>query len=145
VDIFSTEKRSKIMSQIRSSGTTPERKLYEIVRQSLGRRRRIDQNIRVLPGQPDIVVPSLHLVIFADGCFYHGCPNHGHYPKSNRRYWVPKLARNRERDKAAHKELRKLGFEVWRIWECALKGKRLSRTAKTLDQKLSQKRAACRN
>jgi DNA mismatch endonuclease (patch repair protein) len=144
-DIFTTEKRSKIMSRIRSSGTTPERKLFEIVRQTLGQGRRIDRNIRTLPGQPDIVVPSLHLVLFADGCFYHGCPKHGHYPKSNRKYWVPKLARNRERDKAARKELRRLGFEIWKIWECALKGKKLAHTVRILDQRLSKKMAACRS
>lgn len=127
------------MSRIRSSGTRPEKRLYEIVRQALGHRRRIDQNIRTLPGQPDILIPSLQLVIFADGCFYHGCPNHGHDPKSHRNYWVPKLARNRERDKAAHRKLKKMGFEIWRVWECALKGKRFSRTAKRLQQKLCDK------
>ena len=126
------------MSRIRSSGTTPETRLYAILRTSLGWRRRIDLNVTKLPGQPDVVIPSLRLVLFADGCFYHGCPVHGHNPKSNKRYWVPKLARNRKRDRRTRLELRKQGYEVWRIWECHLRGKRLSRTVKRLNDNLKE-------
>ena len=137
-DIFSKRKRSRIMSRIRSAGTAPEIKLYEIVRATLGGRRRIDRNCANLPGRPDIIVPSLRLAIFADGCFYHGCPEHGHDPKSNMDYWLPKLARNRERDKKAVKALNAMGFRVWRVWECALKGKKLARTARSLAHRLER-------
>src|ERR1035441_964074 len=95
-DIFDVRKRSEIMSRIRSFGTTPERRLYALVRETLGPRWRIDLNTRTLPGQPDVFIPSLRLVLFADGCFYHGCPRHGHQPKSNQEYWLPKLARRSE-------------------------------------------------
>jgi DNA mismatch endonuclease (patch repair protein) len=90
-DVFTPEQRSEIMSRIRSSGTTPEARLCASVREALGGRWRIDRNVRTLPGQPDVVVAGLHLAIFADGCFYHGCPEHGHMPKSNVDYWLPKL------------------------------------------------------
>jgi DNA mismatch endonuclease (patch repair protein) len=126
------------MSRIRSAGTTPEKTLYEIVRQNIGGRRRIDRNVRGLPGQPDVVVPSLRLAIFADGCFYHGCPVHGHIPKSNMKYWIPKLARNRKRDKWAQVELRKRGLKVLRVWECDLSGKRLPPTVRRLNVRLKQ-------
>ena len=89
-DIFNVAKRGEIMSQIRSAGTIPEKRLYVLVREALGFRWRIDLNARALPGQPDLFVPSLRLVLFADGCFYHSCPRHGHQPKSNRKYWLPK-------------------------------------------------------
>jgi DNA mismatch endonuclease (patch repair protein) len=119
-DVYTPEKRSRIMAAIRSSGTAPEEHLYSIVRGALGRRWRIDRNVRALPGQPDIVIPSLRLAIFLDGCFYHCCPRHGRIPKSNRAYWAPKLARNVCRDRANSRALRRIGFGVWRIWEHAL-------------------------
>jgi DNA mismatch endonuclease (patch repair protein) len=135
-DIFTPAKRSAIMSRIRSNGTIPEAKLYEIVRESIGKRRRIERNVRDLPGQPDFVIPSLRLAIFADGCFYHGCPKHGHTPKSNSEYWLPKLIRNRLRDKRNRAALRKMGYRVWTVWEHCLKDGRLENTGKRLKQRL---------
>jgi DNA mismatch endonuclease (patch repair protein) len=135
-DVFTPEKRSEIMSRIRSSGTTPEARLCASVREALGGRWRIDMNVRTLPGQPDVVVPGLRLAIFADGCFYHGCPEHGHTPKSNVGYWLPKLVRNRRRDRASRRVLLKMGFAVWRFWEHELRGRRMSRTQRVLARRL---------
>lgn len=120
VDVYTPEKRSRIMAAIRSSGTVPEERLYSVVRAALGHRWRIDRNVRNLPGQPDIVVPALRLAIFLDGCFYHCCPRHGHIPESNCGYWAPKLARNVRRDRANSRALRRIGFGVWRVWEHAV-------------------------
>jgi DNA mismatch endonuclease (patch repair protein) len=133
-DIFTVEKRSEIMSRIRSAGTSPENRLYLMLRDSLGSRRRIDRNVRDLPGQPDFLIPSLRLAVFADGCFYHGCPTHGHTPKSNTTYWIPKLARNRKRDAANRKALRAMGFTVFRAWEHDLKARRLGQLKTALDK-----------
>ena len=108
-DVFTPEKRSEIMSRIRSSGTTPKARLCAAVREALGGRWRIDVNVRTLPGQPDVVVPGLGLAIFADEWFYHGCPEHGHVPKSNVGYWLPKLVRNRRRGRASRRVLRRMG------------------------------------
>jgi DNA mismatch endonuclease (patch repair protein) len=108
------------------------------VRQALGGRWRIDKNVRELPGQPDFLIPSLRLVIFADGCFYHSCPLHKHVPKSNESYWVPKLMRNRRRDKMNRKALRKMGFTVWTFWEHDLKKSTVERTAHRLRSRLSK-------
>jgi DNA mismatch endonuclease, patch repair protein len=135
-DVFTPEKRSEIMSRVRSTGTTPEARLCSSVREALGRRWRIDMNVRSLPGQPDLVVPSLRLAIFADGCFYHGCPEHGHVPKSNVDYWLPKLVRNRKRDRASRRILRRMGFAVWRFWEHQLKGARMLRTQLVLHRRI---------
>src|SRR6266852_9488783 len=110
------------MSRIRSKGTMVEEALYSIVRESIGGRRRIDRNVSGLPGRPDIVIPYLRLAIFANGCFYHCCSQHGHTPKSNRAYWAPKLANNSKRDGLNRARLRRLGFSVWTIWEHALEG-----------------------
>ncbi|MYK68781.1 MAG: very short patch repair endonuclease [Gammaproteobacteria bacterium] len=119
-DIFDPDKRSQIMSRIRSTGTAPEAMLYQIVRLSLGHRWRIRRNARDLPGQPDIVVPTLSLAIFADGCFFHQCPDHGRIPDTNRSYWETKLAGNVRRDAENREKLRKLGYSVWRYWEPGL-------------------------
>jgi G:T-mismatch repair DNA endonuclease (very short patch repair protein) len=87
--------------------------------------------VRTLSGQPDVVVPGLRLTTFADGCLYHGCPEHGHTPKSNVGYWLPKLVRNRRRDRASRRALRRMGFAVWRLWEHELGGSRMARTQLT--------------
>lgn len=121
-DIFSTEKRSAIMSRIRCAGTTPERRLHAIVREIVGPRRRVQRNVTSLPGRPDIVIPSSRLIIFADGCFYHCCPAHGHAPKSNQEYWTIKLARNVRYASSSTRKLRAMGYSVWRVWEHDLKG-----------------------
>jgi DNA mismatch endonuclease (patch repair protein) len=136
MDIFTTKKRSEIMSRIKSSGTAPETRLFLCVREALGCRWRIDLNVRTLPGQPDVVVPSLRLVIFADGCFYHSCPLHGHHPKSNSDYWVPKLERNKSRDRLNRRTLRSLGFSVWSFWEHDLRDRNAKNTIRILQRRL---------
>lgn len=140
-DIFSANKRSQIMSRIKSTGTGPEDTLSRLLSKLLGKRRRIERNVRTLPGEPDFLIPSLRLAVFVDGCFYHSCPHHGHHPKSNRKYWIPKLARNLVRDKVNRRALREMGFAVWRIWEHSLKGrcvhKEHERLLKRLDKRIS--------
>lgn len=138
-DIFDPDKRSQIMSRIRSTGTTPEALLYQIVRLSLGHRWRIRQNARDLPGQPDIVVPTLWLTIFADGCFFHQCPDHGRIPDTNRPYWEPKLAGNVRRDLENGDKLRKLGYSVWRYWEHDFRGNSLQATREEIGRRLSRR------
>ena len=137
-DVFSAKRRSEIMSRIRSTGTSVEEMLYRLVRRAIGQRWRIDRNARSLPGRPDIVIPTLKLAIFADGCFYHRCPEHGHVPRSNRKYWVPKLARNLQRDKMNRRMLRRLGFSVWAVWEHSLEGSRVERTGLMLKRRLTR-------
>jgi DNA mismatch endonuclease Vsr len=39
------------------------------------------------------------LAVFVDGCFWHGCPAHWRKPDSNNGYWLPKLLRNKARDR----------------------------------------------
>jgi DNA mismatch endonuclease, patch repair protein len=143
MDIFTAKKRSEIMSKIRSRATGPEEALFQTLKKILGKRK-VERNVRALPGQPDFVIPSLQLAIFVDGCFYHGCPEHGHRPKSNRKYWLPKLARNQSRDKSNRRTLRRMGFAVWRIWEHSLKANRLGPTRETLTRKLKTSIAAPR-
>ncbi|MBI4962175.1 MAG: very short patch repair endonuclease [Desulfomonile tiedjei] len=138
-DIFSKAKRSEIMSRIRSSGTKMECALYKMVREILGPRPRIHRNMHKLPGRPDIVIPSLKLIIFADGCFYHVCPLHGHTPKSNATYWAPKLERNIKHDKRNRQQLRKMGYSVWRFWEHDFLTKNKEKTFLKLQKRLQSR------
>jgi len=74
-------------------------------------------------GNPDFLFLVHRVVVFIDGCFWHGCPICGHIPKTNKKYWQAKIARNQKRDKMYSQELRRQGFKVIRIWECDLKAK----------------------
>ncbi len=68
-------------------------------------------------GNPDFINYKKKEVIFIDGCFWHKCPVHYKQPKSNKRYWLPKLARNVIRDKEITKAYNNAGWKVARIWE----------------------------
>jgi DNA mismatch endonuclease (patch repair protein) len=65
----------------------------------------------------DIVFPRVRLAIFVDGCFWHGCPEHGNQPKLNTGYWTEKLRRNMARDAVVNAELVDAGWTVMRVWE----------------------------
>ncbi len=103
------------MAAIRSTGNrATELKLATIFRVHgvTGWRRH-----QALPGKPDFVFRRERLVVFVDGCFWHGCPIHGRNPGSNRAYWLPKLHRNRQRDRVITRDLSKSGWTVLRFWE----------------------------
>jgi len=65
----------------------------------------------------DIVFRRSKVLVFVDGCFWHGCPRHATFPKTNKSYWLPKLAENKERDRRQSVRLRKSGWKVFRVWE----------------------------
>ncbi|MBL9088907.1 MAG: very short patch repair endonuclease [Planctomycetia bacterium] len=65
----------------------------------------------------DIVLPKHRAAVFVDGCFWHGCPQHGTRPKVNRWYWDAKFSRNQARDRDTDRRLRALGWKVFRFWE----------------------------
>jgi DNA mismatch endonuclease (patch repair protein) len=116
-DCFTPEFRSEVMSRIRSKGTSPEERLATAVLDALGPGWRIDRNVGALPGRPDVVIPDLGVCIFADGCFFHGCPKHWRAPSTRTEYWVPKVASNKRRDRRHARALRAQGWAVWRLWE----------------------------
>lgn len=103
------------MSKIRSGGNkSTEVKLVKILRQNKvsGWRR----NSKLL-GKPDFVFSKERVVIFVDGCYWHGCRWHCRFPKSNQKYWESKIGSNKSRDKTISKELSRQGWKVLRIWE----------------------------
>lgn len=76
---------------------------------------------RNIIGNPDFFFPKIKLAIFIDGCFWHGCPKHGHIPKTNTEYWREKIAGNKRRDKSSVRKLRYRDYTVIRFWEHELK------------------------
>lgn len=132
VDTISRERRSENMRRIRSKGTKPEVAVRQLVH-AMGCRFRLHS--AKLPGKPDLVLPRLKSVIDVRGCFWHqhkGCID-AHIPKSQVRYWRPKLRSNVWRDKRSLKHLRKLGWRVLVVWECEvtnLKTRELERRLK---------------
>lgn len=119
MDSFSKEKRSEIMSRVRSKNTRPEILVRKLVF-SLGFRYRLHR--KDLPGKPDLVFPGRKKIIFVHGCFWHGhrCKK-GAPPKSRLEYWLPKIAENKRRDRTVLRKLKREGWSVLIIWQCQLK------------------------
>jgi DNA mismatch endonuclease (patch repair protein) len=85
---------------------------------SRGLRYRVNAAIPGLPRRrADITFSKSRVVVFVDGCFWHGCREHKAVPKTNAGWWAAKLARNVERDRETDAHLAALGWRVIRIWE----------------------------
>jgi len=133
-DVFSSKKRSWIMSRVKGRDTKPEMTVRSLVH-GMGYRFRLHRGD--LPGDPDIVLPRHHKVIFVHGCFWHGhrgCPR-SKRPSTNRAFWDVKLDRNTERDKRFQRALRGKGWKVLVVWECETRN--LDRTQAKLSRFLN--------
>ena len=110
-----SESKSRAMKAQRVRDTAPELRLRrEIHRRGL--RYRVDQ--LVLPRRrADIVFGRARVAVFVDGCFWHGCPDHASWPKTNAEWWRAKIERNRERDAETTALLTDRGWTVVRTWE----------------------------
>jgi DNA mismatch endonuclease Vsr len=78
----------------------------------------------------DMVFPSRRTAVLVHGCHWHqheGC-RLARQQKSRLDYWLPKLARNKVRDRTAQKDLRALGWQVLVIWECKTKDPEIVRS-----------------
>ena len=118
-DTFSKKQRSVIMKAVKSKGNnSTEIKLIEIFRlhHITGWRRNSN-----LIGHPDFIFPENRVVVFADGCFWHGHNCRNVNPSDNAQYWRNKIKRNKVRDKVITRELIQKGWKVIRIWECEIK------------------------
>jgi len=111
VNLISKDKRSKIMSCIRSRNTKPE----IAVRKALwGYGFSYQPKIN---GSPDFINKKRKIAIFVHGCFWHKCPRCFKEPASNIDYWVPKLQANVRRDRKNKRLLQNQGYKVFEIWE----------------------------
>lgn len=74
-----------------------------------------------LNGKPDFVFPKKRVVVFADGCFWHGHNCRNLKPKQNSEYWRKKILRNKKRDREISSYLTDRRWKVFRIFECRIK------------------------
>ena len=137
------------MAAIRGKNTKPEM----IVRKGLwSRGYRYRLNHRGLPGHPDLVLRKYRTCIFVNGCFWHGhnvtmsrmddvrskmedvvnseCCK---IPKTNRKFWVEKILRNKQRDIEAQRKLAQMGWHCITVWECELKPSQREETLDSID------------
>jgi len=116
MDNVSREKRSNIMSKVKSVNSKAELLVRSILHKSGYRFRLHDKK---LIGKPDIVLPKYHTVIFVHGCFWHrhNCKK-ATMPASNVKYWKQKFERNVQRFKEVKRVLKKLNWKIIVVWEC---------------------------
>lgn len=118
-DTFTKEQRTEIMRKVKSShNKSTELKLIQFFKDNKIRGWR--RNYKLI-GKPDIVFPKQRVIVFLDGCFWHGHNCRNTKPKDNEDYWTLKIARNKERDLKVTQVLVSKNWNVIRIWECELK------------------------
>ena len=127
-----SQKRSNAMKAVRGSGnkTTEGRLRLALVRAGVPG---WTLRPRHVLGSPDFFFLESKLVVFVDGCFWHGCPRCGHFPKKNAAFWKAKIERNRERDSDTTRRLKAKGLTVLRFWEHELREDIESCVAKIAD------------
>jgi DNA mismatch endonuclease (patch repair protein) len=113
------EERRAIMRANGRKDTAPERAVRSALHRH-GLRFRVDHPVRIEGARrairPDVVFPRQRLVLFIDGCWWHGCPVHSTVASTNSEYWRAKLAENRARDERHTQHLTAAGWTVLRAW-----------------------------
>jgi DNA mismatch endonuclease (patch repair protein) len=131
---MTTSSRSYNMSRIHSKDTKPEL----LVRKYLwSRGYHYRKNDKRLSGKPDIVLKKYAVVIFINGCFWHG-HDHITYPKTNAEFWRKKIERNKQRDEENKQRLKDMGWNVMTIWECQLKKDVRDKTLREIEYDLNK-------
>lgn len=102
----------------RGRDTAPELALRSALhRRGLRFRKNLRIDLEAGRVRPDIVFPRRKLAVFVDGCFWHGCPDHGELPASNVDFWRSKINATRQRDARHSRLLSQAGWKVIRVWE----------------------------
>jgi DNA mismatch endonuclease (patch repair protein) len=113
-DKFSKEKRSEIMSRIKSKNTKVENTVFCELRK---RGIYFQKHYKKVAGNPDIALPRKKKVVFIDGDFWHGYNFSKLKERLPKKYWLEKIENNINRDNNNNLQLRENGWEVLRIWE----------------------------
>jgi len=136
-DFLSKEKRSKIMSAIRSKeNETTELAMIRLFKENkiVGWRRNFK-----LHGKPDFVFSKDKLVVFVDGCFWHGHTCLKPRDSLKKGFWKEKIERNKKRDQLVNKMLRAEDWNIVRVWECEIEKKKYSKKLNLIKGFLGQK------
>ena len=113
----SSPEASARLARVRQKDTAAELRLRRTLH-ARGLRYRLHIPLLEKPRRvADIVFRRRKLAIFVDGCFWHGCPEHGTSSKSNSDFWRDKIETNKKRDLDTNKRLTEAGWRVLRVWE----------------------------
>jgi DNA mismatch endonuclease (patch repair protein) len=124
------------MSLVKTSGTGPERRLRSLLH-ARGARYRINRRpVAEVRCFADLVFAGPKVAVFVDGCFWHGCPDHASWPKSNAAWWRAKIEKNRSRDAETTKRLSDAGWLVVRVWEHEAPEEAASRIEAAIEQRV---------
>ena len=104
------------MQRVRRRDTAEELALRTLLHKR-GLRYRVDARpLKDFRRRADIVFGRARLAVFVDGCFWHGCVDHGTCPRTHARWWRAKLIRNINRDRDTDHRLDAAGWRVMRLW-----------------------------
>lgn len=92
-------------------------------------------------GKPDFSWARERVLVFVDGCFWHGHDCKRQRYQNNGAVWRAKIRRNVSRDKRNRRSLRGQGWFVIRVWECGLRKTR-ARIARRVATVLAERRDA---
>lgn len=123
------------MKAVRLEGTLPELRVREAL-DACGLT--YETNAQPLPDlrrRADILFRDEKIAVFVDGCFWHGCPQHGTQAKSNARFWAEKIERNIQRDRDTDRRLEEAGWTVVRVWEHEDPAEVASKVCSVLEEK----------
>jgi DNA mismatch endonuclease (patch repair protein) len=121
-DMYSKEKRSQIMSLIRSKDTIAERIVFSFLR---SKKIYFQRHYKRAMGSPDVALPRKKKAVFVDGDFWHGRELERLMDRrSADDFWVAKIKANVERDTKQRQALLDSGWQILAVWESDLKRKR---------------------
>lgn len=111
-DVFTPEKRSWVMSRIRSRNTKIDLKMKQILADAGYKY----EMYPAMDGNPDFALSGKKIVIFCDGDFWHGY-DYESKKKIPKKFWRDKIEGNMKRDARISRKLRRDGWSVLRFWE----------------------------
>jgi DNA mismatch endonuclease (patch repair protein) len=113
-DASSSEVRYRM--QVTRRRDTPGELALRRALTALGLRYRVDATLPGLRRRADVLFPRARIAVFVDGCFWHGCPEHGTWPRANATWWKRKIESNQARDRDTDAQLSMKGWRVFRFW-----------------------------
>jgi DNA mismatch endonuclease (patch repair protein) len=105
------------MSRQKSRDTRIEMALRKALHAAGFRYRVHRRPVKGIRREADVVFGPTRVAVFVDGCFWHGCPEHGTWPKNNAEFWRAKIETNRRRDSDTDAQLEDAGWLSVRVWE----------------------------
>lgn len=127
------------MQRQQTRDTNPEMAIRRLLH-ARGLRYRVDTPpLSGLRRRADIVFGPARVAVFVDGCFWHGCPEHGsRVTHANSNYWSAKVRGNRDRDRDTDDRLEQAGWTSVRIWEHEAPEEAARRVTDTIESKRSR-------